>query len=193
MTDSDCQHVPKLCVTCYSDINDITRIQVRTNGLPNHCYRQFTSSDEGLNDDTYYVSPTDVDFDVIWNRDVLEESNSSITEENTDTSEKATSLLCATDGLDTSNMLSGTGYVNNAGGDAQLVGVALDGVRFGYPYQSINGSTRNWLNKYTKADACLTYVDGDDQLFYPMMSPCLKSSSTTVTPGLCKDDDTCDA
>lgn len=114
-------------------------------------------------------------------------------EEDSETIELATALLCDVDAASEAKLSISSGYALGASADGEndsFVGVALDGVQFEHPFRF----SYRWQRDYyedgldydefaedfvaewnTKMDLCLTYVNDDNGLAYSSLPPCVKS------------------
>lgn len=174
-TSATCQHRHKLCVSCEEDFGDVY-IYVKSNSLPDHCFRAVD----------YGPSSDDIQFRVIWNLDV--DNVNRYNEDDYDSTESATDLLCSTAAGSSSSMPSTVDYTNSSSGSvSRLVGVARDGVRIDHPFKS--GSDVVWKQSFDM-DTCLAAKNENDVLAYHTGSPCVNDEPAS-TPELCEDDDIC--
>jgi hypothetical protein len=91
VSNTQCSFNQKLCVSCRIDAEDDVWIRVRTNALPSHCFRSFTTAKAGGTEDKF-VMDFDIDWEVRFNADVNDYYT--VNEADIDDSEKATELLC---------------------------------------------------------------------------------------------------
>jgi hypothetical protein len=121
-------------------------LHVRSNNLPNHCFRAFSENTAGeVDDDMNFAKATAIDFKVEWNRDV--EDIEVIEEEEIDdeTGLEVTNLLCNVNAASSAKLPQDSGYALNGGVENPfLTGVGINGVMFEYPYLF----SERWQSQY---------------------------------------------
>ena len=169
------------CITCRENVDGEILIRVQTNNMPKHCYG---SSDNSSNPHTKKI-----DFETLWNPDVLGYKNVS----NDDVaSEAATdSLLC--DNSWSSTMAS-TSIFTDTSSDSidSFVGLMMDNVMIA---NALTSDNEDALTEYASdMDFCLSYADSNNFIKYHTMTSCWGSqASTSDVPPLCSqaNDDKC--
>lgn len=125
-----------------------------------------------------------------------------------ETTDDVTDLLCTEDAGSADNLPPECEFVaysdnlldtDSYYGANYFVGIAIDGVRFEYPYKDSKWDEEDeddpkdfvW-NHFNRMDMCLTTTTDDNILAFHTISPCIKSYSHENTPDLCEDDSLCD-
>lgn len=134
LTDDDCNYKQRLCVQC-ENYYDTIMIYVRSNNLPNHCFRAFSENVSGENDDDdNWPSQYAIDFRVEWNRDVQDIIVVEDEDIDDDTGGKVTDLLCDVNAAAKTKLPSGSGYTNYGAENPFFTGLGTNGVMFEYPF-----------------------------------------------------------
>jgi len=147
LTDESCIYKQKLCVQCENNYDTIM-IYVRSNNLPNHCFRAFSENVSGeTDDDNNWAGQYDIDFRVEWNRDVQDIIVVEESEIDDDTGSLVTDLLCDVNAAAKSRLPSGSSYTNYATENPSFVGLGTNGVMFEYPFLfSERWQSQNYLD-----------------------------------------------